>query len=80
MSKSKVTVILDAGTVRRLDRLVGRGAYPNRSRAVEEAVLGKLARWERSRLAEESAKLNPEEERALAEEGLKRDAAAWPES
>ena len=53
--------------------------YPNRSQAIEAAVSEKLARLERSRLAEESAKLNPEDERALAEEGLDGDSDTWPE-
>jgi hypothetical protein len=33
----------------------------------------------RARFDEECAKLNPAEERALAEEGLAEDFAAWPE-
>lgn len=35
--------------------------------------------WTRERLAEECAKLDPGEERALAEEGLCADTEAWPE-
>ena len=79
MPKTKVAVTLDAATVKGLDRLVRRAVYPNRSQAVEAAVAEKLARLEHRRLAEECAKLDPEAERALAEEGLGEDADAWPE-
>ena len=38
--------------------------------AIEEAVRDKLARMDRSRLARESAKLDPRGEREMAGEGL----------
>jgi metal-responsive CopG/Arc/MetJ family transcriptional regulator len=79
MRKTKIAITLDATVVQRLDGLVRDAAYPSRSRAVEVAVAEKLARLDRRRLAEECAKLAPSEERALAEEGLGKDAAAWPE-
>ena len=61
------------------DELVAASRFPNRSRAIEEAVAEKLARMERSRLARESAKLDPSFERRLAEEGLGEDVGEWPE-
>lgn len=79
MSKAKIAITLDERTVGRIDRLVRQRAYPNRSRAIEEAVEEKLARLDRSRLARESAKLDPAFERALAEEGLSEDLSEWPE-
>jgi metal-responsive CopG/Arc/MetJ family transcriptional regulator len=79
MPKSKVAVTLDRVTLQRLDRLVREARYPNRSQAIEAAVAEQMARVERRRLAEECAKLDPAEERALAEEGLSEDAAGWPE-
>ena len=45
----------------------------------EEDVAEKLARLEKSRLAQECAKLDPAFEKALAEEGLSEDLAQWPE-
>jgi hypothetical protein len=42
-------------------------------------VHDKLERLERSRLAQECAKLDPKYEKALAEEGLSEDVAEWPE-
>ena len=45
-------------------------AYRHRSRAVQEAIRGKLQRLQVNRLARECAKLDPEFEKALADEGL----------
>jgi hypothetical protein len=39
----------------------------------------KLRRLARTRLAHESAKLNPREEKRLADEGLAEDLTGWPE-
>ncbi len=79
MARSKVAISLDESTLNRLDKLVQKHVFPNRSRAIEEAVTEKLARLERSRLAQECAKLDPTFEKALAEEGLSEDLAEWPE-
>ncbi len=79
MGKSKVAISLDESTLNRLDKLVQKQVFPSRSQAVQEAVAEKLARLERSRLAQECAKLDPEFEKALAEEGLSEDLAKWPE-
>jgi len=79
MGKAKIAITLDERTVGRIDRLVRRRAYPNRSRAIEEVVEEKLARLDRGRLARECAKLDPAFEKALAEEGLPEDLSEWPE-
>ena len=79
MPRSKIAISLDEATVARLDKLVERAIFPNRSQAIQEAVAEKLARLERSRLARECAKLDPTFEKALAEEGLSEDVATWPE-
>ena len=79
MPRSKIAISLDEATVARLDKLVERAIFPNRSQAIQEAVAEKLARLERSRLARECAKLDPTFEKALAEEGMSEDVAAWPE-
>jgi metal-responsive CopG/Arc/MetJ family transcriptional regulator len=79
MGRSKVAISLDESTLNRLDKLVQKQVFPNRSQAIEEAVTEKLARLERSRLAQECAKLDPAFEKALAEEGLSEDLAEWPE-
>ena len=79
MARSKVAISLDEFTLNRLDKLVQKQVFPNRSQAIQEAVAEKLARLERSRLAQECAKLDPVFEKALAEEGLSEDLAEWPE-
>ena len=78
MGKAKIAVTLDERIVGRLDRLVHQHAFPNRSQAIETALQEKLERMDKSRLAREAAKLDPNEEQALSEEGLERDATEWP--
>ena len=79
MAKAKVAVTLDAATVERLDYLVKQEIFPNRSQGVEIALQEKLARLERNRLARECAKLDPQFEKSMAEEGLAEDLSEWPE-
>lgn len=80
MGRSKVAVSLDEEALQRVDRLVREGVFPNRSRAIEEALEEKLARLDRDRLARECAKLDPAFEKALAEEGMSEELAPWPGS
>ena len=79
MGSVKVAITIDRETLDRLDALVARRVFPNRSRAIQEAVAEKLARIDRSRLAAECAKLDPDFEKALAEEGLGQELESWPE-
>jgi len=79
MSKSKIAISLNSEILDRLDHLVKRRLFPNRSRAIENAIEEKLRRLERSRLARECAKLDPEFEKAMADEGLREDLGSWPE-
>ncbi len=79
MSAAKVAISIDQTILAKLDQLVERKVFPNRSRAIEEAITDKLARLDHSRLAIESAKLDPEYEKALAEEGMSRELQEWPE-
>lgn len=79
MARSKVAVTLEAETLKKLDRLVRRKRFRNRSQAIQEAVEEKLDRVEQSRLARECAKLDPSFEKSLAEEGMSEDLGTWPE-
>jgi Arc/MetJ-type ribon-helix-helix transcriptional regulator len=79
MPKTKVALTLEAELVARVDELVARRRFRNRSQAVESALAEKLQRLARTRLARESAKLNVREERRLADEGLAEDFGSWPE-
>jgi len=76
---AKVAITLDEELLRKLDREVEEGKFPNRSRAIQDAVEEKLARLDRTRLIRESAKLDPEVEQKLADEGLAEDFEEWPE-
>jgi metal-responsive CopG/Arc/MetJ family transcriptional regulator len=79
MPKTKVALTLDAGLVDQVDELVAKRQFRNRSQAVEAALADKLQRLARTRLAREAAKLNPLEEKRLADEGLVDALDAWPE-
>ncbi len=79
MSTAKVGITLRQDLLRKLDDLVKSKVYPNRSKAIQEAVEEKLARLNRRRLAKECAKLDPKFEQALAEEGFSGEKAEWPE-
>ena len=79
MPKQKVAVTIEKDLIIKLDRLVSEGKYPSRSSAVEDAVIERIVKVEKSRLAEESAKLDPAYEQALADEGLLGDLSEWPE-
>jgi Arc/MetJ-type ribon-helix-helix transcriptional regulator len=79
MPKTKVALTLDSALVDQVDELVERRRFRSRSQAVEAALADKLQRLARTRLARESARLSPREEKRLADEGLAEDLAAWPE-
>ncbi len=79
MPSVKVAVTVDSGTLKRVDSLVARNVFPNRSQAFQAALAEKLARLDRTRLATECAKLDAQFEQALADEGLDRERDAWPE-
>ena len=79
MSKSKVAITIDERLLGRLDRLVKRAVFRNRSQAIQIAVQEKLDRIDHGRLARECSKLDPGYEKALAEEGLSEELGQWPE-
>ncbi len=77
MASVKVAITLDRETLARVDSLVSRRVFPNRSRAIQIALQEKLERQEGVRLAAECAKFDPAFEQAMAEEGL--DLETWPD-
>ena len=79
MAASKIAITLDSNMLKRLDILVKSNFFPNRSRAIQEAVAEKLTRLEKSRLSQECAKLDPHFEQSLAEEGFSSELEQWPE-
>jgi len=79
MSTAKIAITIEEEMLGKLDRLVSSKVFPNRSKAIQEAIKEKLSRVNRSRLAKECAKLNPAIEKAVAEEGFSQEINQWPE-
>ena len=79
MSTIKIGITIQEHLLDRLDRLVKAGVFPNRSKALQEAVEEKLARFDRGRLARECAKLDKKLERSIAEETFSGEMNEWPE-
>lgn len=79
MSSSKIAISIDSVLLTRVDNLVRKKIFPNRSKAFQEALKEKIERLEKSRLAIECARLDPVFEQNMAEEGLKEDLESWPE-
>jgi metal-responsive CopG/Arc/MetJ family transcriptional regulator len=79
MSAAKVAITIEENLLSKVDRLVKAHVFPNRSRAIQEAVSDKLARLDHKRLAKECSKLDKSFEQAMAEEGLNSEVDSWPE-
>ena len=79
MATTKIAITMDEKTLGRLDRMVRSRRYPSRSKAIQEAVEERLERLERRRLAKECAKLDPDFEKAMAEEGMSEELSGSPE-
>jgi metal-responsive CopG/Arc/MetJ family transcriptional regulator len=78
MPMSKIAVTIDSTLLCEIDLLVTEKAFPNRSRAVQTALQDFLRRKKQNRLATECAKLDPQAEQALAEEGMAQELVLWP--
>jgi len=79
MPASKIAITIDKELVKEIDLLVKSNLFPNRSKAIQEAVKEKLERLKKTRLAKECAKLEPEFEQNMAEEGFSLEIDEWPE-
>jgi metal-responsive CopG/Arc/MetJ family transcriptional regulator len=79
MNVAKVTISIEAHLLDKLDDLVRRRKFPNRSQAIQSAVEEHVTRSEKNRLKRECAKLDKREERASADLGLAADFETWPE-
>ncbi len=79
MGAAKVAITIDEELLERVDLLVAQKRFPNRSRAIQEAVRETLARIDRGRLARECGKLGKRSEQNMADEGLAEDLNEWPE-
>ena len=79
MAASKIAITIDENVLKQIDLLVKSKYFPNRSKAIQQAVAEKLMRIEKSRLARECAKLDPKFEQSIAEEGFSAELEEWPE-
>ena len=79
MSTTKIAITIEESLLHKLDLLVKKNVFPNRSKAFQQAVAEKMARLNRSRLAQECAKLDPKCEQYLAEEGFGEGLDEWSE-
>lgn len=79
MPKAKIAISMDEKVLERVNGLVRSRIFNSRSQAIEDAVVEKLGRLDRIRLALECAKLDPVGEKELAEEGLSEEISGWPE-
>ncbi|MEJ5300907.1 MAG: ribbon-helix-helix domain-containing protein [Thermodesulforhabdaceae bacterium] len=78
MPTSKITITIDNNLLREIDLLVKSNLFPNRSRAIQEAIVDKLKRLKKTRLSRECAKLDPDFEQDMAEEGFSVEIDEWP--
>ncbi|MBW2028134.1 MAG: ribbon-helix-helix protein, CopG family [Deltaproteobacteria bacterium] len=79
MAASKIAITIEDNLLKQLDLMVKAKIFPNRSKAIQEAVADKLKRLEKTRLAAECAKLDPDFEQNMAEEGFLMEMDEWPE-
>ncbi len=79
MNVAKVTISIDQNLLNHIDRLVKSKVFASRSQALQVAIQEKIARLNKTRLLQESAKLDPLAEQAWADEGLAAELATWPE-
>lgn len=79
MPTTKVAISIDKDLLNEIDQMVKKRVFPNRSKAIQEAVKEKILRINKSRLAVECSKLDSEFEQTLADEGLSTEKAQWPE-
>jgi metal-responsive CopG/Arc/MetJ family transcriptional regulator len=78
MATSKVAITIDSDLLLKLDLLVSQRVFPNRSKAIQSAVIDQLSLLRQARLASECVKLDPQVEQHLAEEGIEGDLSQWP--
>lgn len=78
MTTAKIAITIEEDILSRLDLLVKSHFFPNRSKAIQEAVSEKLYKIESNRFERECKKLDPAFEQALADEGISSEIEEWP--
>ena len=78
MATNKVAITIDSDLLSKVDLLVSQRVFPNRSKAIQSALIDKLSLLRQTRLASECANLDPQVEQQLAEEGIEGELTQWP--
>ncbi len=78
MTTAKIAITIEEDILSRLDLLVKSHFFPNRSKAIQEAVSEKLRKIESNRFERECQKLDQAFEQALADEGISSEIEEWP--
>lgn len=78
MDSAKITISISHILLQSLDNLVNNRIFLSRNEAIQRALQEKIARIQKNRLALECAKLNTDEEQALADVGLTDESEQWP--
>lgn len=78
MGAAKFAISVDESLLKKLDQLVKKGVFPNRSRAFQAALKEKIDRLEQVRLARECAKLDKKAEQAMADDISNEEFESWP--
>ncbi len=79
MGAAKFAISIDESLLKKLDSLVKKGLFPNRSRAFQSAMKEKIERLEHVRLARECSKLDKKAEQEMADDISKEEFKSWPE-
>jgi metal-responsive CopG/Arc/MetJ family transcriptional regulator len=79
MPAIKIAITLEESLLQKIDRLVRRKVYSNRSKAIQAAVAEKMIHLDQNRLERECRQLDPAYEQRLAEEGFNAEVEQWPE-
>jgi metal-responsive CopG/Arc/MetJ family transcriptional regulator len=79
MAASKIAITIEKKSLIKLDRLVRERIFPNRSKAIQQALEEKINNLAKDKLNLECEKIDPREEIKLAEGGFATEKDQWPE-
>lgn len=79
MNAAKIAISIEPSLLQKIDSLVDRKVFRNRSEAFQFAVAEQMDRFDDEAFARECAKLDPVEEQAFADVGISNDLTEWPE-
>jgi metal-responsive CopG/Arc/MetJ family transcriptional regulator len=78
MATAKIAISIDKELLQRLDEAVKAKLFTNRSRAIQVALQTELKHLGRTRLEQALDHVDPEAEKAMAEEGMSFELEQWP--